>query len=119
MTTSTSSGDQVRFAPVYDIASALPYGIHEKELRLSMKIGGDYRIFPEHNTWPGAASELGIDPDALVYYRNAWAVQDIAADGEQVFFRPELGDASRQHAVRMFKLLFEPGNIVSIAEGTG
>jgi serine/threonine-protein kinase HipA len=60
------AGDQVRFAPLYDIASALPYGMHEKKLRLAMKIGGDYRIFPERNTWPEAARELGLDPEALV-----------------------------------------------------
>jgi serine/threonine-protein kinase HipA len=60
------AGDQVRFAPLYDIASALPYGVHEKKLRLAMKIGGDYRIFPERNNWPDAARELGLDPDALV-----------------------------------------------------
>ncbi|HEY5304118.1 MAG TPA: type II toxin-antitoxin system HipA family toxin [Acidimicrobiales bacterium] len=60
------AGDEVRFAPLYDIASALPYGAHEKKLRLAMKIGGDYRIFPERNTWPEAARELGLDSDALL-----------------------------------------------------
>ena len=57
-----------------------------------------------------------IDKDALAYYRYAWAVQDIAADGEQVFFAHELSDESRRHALRGFKQLFDPGNIVSIAE---
>jgi len=28
-----------------------------------MKIGGDYRIFPFHNTWGRAAAEMGIDTD--------------------------------------------------------
>ncbi|MDE3044789.1 MAG: type II toxin-antitoxin system HipA family toxin [Acidobacteriota bacterium] len=60
------AGDQVRLAPLYDIASALPYEVHEKKLRLAMKIGGDYRIFPERNNWTKAASELGLDPDALI-----------------------------------------------------
>jgi serine/threonine-protein kinase HipA len=60
------SGDQVRLAPVYDIASALPYGFHEKKLRMAMKIGGDYRVFPERNTWPDAAVDLGLDSNALV-----------------------------------------------------
>jgi serine/threonine-protein kinase HipA len=57
---------QVRLAPMYDVASALPYGTHEKKLRLAMKIGGDYRVFPERNTWPGAAKDLGLKADALV-----------------------------------------------------
>lgn len=57
---------QVRLAPMYDVASALPYGTHENKLRLAMKIGGDYRVFPERNTWPGAAKDLGLKADALV-----------------------------------------------------
>jgi serine/threonine-protein kinase HipA len=59
------SADQVRLAPLYDIASGLPYGTHEKKLRFAMKLGGDYRLYPWHNIWPGAARDLGIDADAL------------------------------------------------------
>ncbi len=55
---------EVRLAPLYDIASALPYGTHERKLRFTMKIGGDYRVLPYKNTWPAAARELGLDPDA-------------------------------------------------------
>jgi serine/threonine-protein kinase HipA len=57
---------QVRLAPLYDVASALPYGDHEKKLRLAMKVGGDYQLNPYRNRWPEAASELGIDPGHLV-----------------------------------------------------
>ncbi len=57
------AGRQVRLAPLYDIASALPYGIHERKLRLAMKIGGDYGVYPFQNRWPKAARELGIDPE--------------------------------------------------------
>lgn len=60
------AGEQVRLAPLYDIASALPYGQNEKKLRMAMKIGGDYSVFPMRNTWPKAAAELGLDADALV-----------------------------------------------------
>ena len=93
-----------------------------KERDLMFFVGGIMReLLKPHQTeyFFRGYGDAAIDPDALAYYRNAWAVQDIAADGEQVFFRPELSDASRQHAVRMFKLLFEQGNIVSIAEGRG
>lgn len=58
--------NQVRLAPMYDVASALPYGTHEKRLRLAMKIGGDYLVYPERNTWPAAAKDLGVDSDRLV-----------------------------------------------------
>ncbi len=60
------AGDQVRLAPLYDIASSLPYGSHERKLRFAMKIGGDYRVLPFQNIWPEAARELALDVDALV-----------------------------------------------------
>ena len=60
------ANDQVRLAPLYDIASALPYGVHERKLRLAMKIGGDYRIIPNRSTWPAAARELGLNPEAVL-----------------------------------------------------
>jgi spectinomycin phosphotransferase len=59
--------------------------------------------------------EAGIDPHLLAYYRNAWAVQDIAAYGEQALLAPGLGQASRRDAVEGFKDLFAPGNIVDLA----
>jgi serine/threonine-protein kinase HipA len=33
------AADQARLAPLYDIASALPYGRHERKLRLAMRSG--------------------------------------------------------------------------------
>ena len=58
--------DQVRLAPMYDVASALPYDVHERKLKLAMEVGGDYRVFFYRNTWPEAAGELGMDGDQLV-----------------------------------------------------
>jgi serine/threonine-protein kinase HipA len=58
--------DQVRLTPLYDIASALPYGAHEKKLRLAMKVGEDFGIFPTRNRWPAASRDLGLDAEALV-----------------------------------------------------
>lgn len=57
---------QVRLAPLYDVASALPYGTHERRLRFAMKIGGDYRVYPFQNTWPRTAGDLGLDPEQVV-----------------------------------------------------
>jgi len=59
------AGNDIRLAPLYDISSALPYGVHEKKLRLAMKIGGDYGIFPGRNRWPAAAADLSLPPDEL------------------------------------------------------
>lgn len=55
------------------------------------------------------------DPLALAYYRYAWAVSDIGAFGEEVFFRPDLGPISRCTACDSFMGLFLPGNIVALA----
>jgi len=59
------AGDQVRLAPLYDIASALPYGTDERKLRFAMKFGGDYRVFLQRNPWPQTARDLGLDDGAL------------------------------------------------------
>lgn len=72
----------VRLAPFYDIASALPYGDHEKKLRLAMKVGGEYHLNPYRNRWPDAAADLGLDPDELVERVGelATAIPDAFAD---------------------------------------
>lgn len=38
------AGRQVRLAPMYDVASALPYDMYIPRLRLAMRIGSEYRI---------------------------------------------------------------------------
>lgn len=61
------SGTAVRLAPLYDVASALPYGDHPKKCRLAMKIAGSYRptdLDADH--WRRAAGEIGVDGDWLV-----------------------------------------------------
>jgi serine/threonine-protein kinase HipA len=60
------AGGEVRLAPLYDVASALPYGVHERKLRFAMKIGGDYRVHTHHNTWKAAAQDLGVDAAAAL-----------------------------------------------------
>ncbi len=60
-----SQGD-IRLAPLYDIASALPYGTHERKLRLAMKVGGEYLVAPMRNLWPKVADDLDLDPDMVV-----------------------------------------------------
>jgi spectinomycin phosphotransferase len=59
--------------------------------------------------------ETGIDPRLLAHYRTAWAVQDIAAYGEEVLLTPSLGQETRRAALEGFMDLFEPGNIVDLA----
>ena len=59
--------------------------------------------------------EVPVDPALLAYYRYAWAVQDIAAYGEQALLSPTAGQATRRAAVEGFEDLFAPGNIVDLA----
>ena len=59
--------------------------------------------------------EVRVDPVLLAYYRCAWAVQDIAAYGEEALLSPHLGEVSRRASLAGFKRLFEPGNIVDLA----
>jgi serine/threonine-protein kinase HipA len=59
------SGAQVRLAPAYDVASALPYeDMYLPKLKMAMRIGGEYgvdRIDQRH--WRRFAEAVGFDPD--------------------------------------------------------
>lgn len=60
------AGGDVRLAPLYDIASVLPYGTDERKLRFAMKLGDDYGVYPRRDPWRKLAAELAVDPDATV-----------------------------------------------------
>ncbi len=100
------AGGQVRLAPLYDIASALPYGAHERSLRFAMKIGGDYRVFTHHNTWPTAARELGLEAEALCgrVRELALTAPDAIADAAHA---PELAALGRELPARLLDLVAE------------
>ncbi|HEY6426102.1 MAG TPA: HipA domain-containing protein, partial [Acidimicrobiales bacterium] len=98
------ANDQVRLAPLYDIASALPYGVHEKTLRLAMKIGGDYGVYPHRNTWPQAADDLGLDADTLMdrVRELALLAPDVFADAARA---PDVKELGRPLPARMVDLI--------------
>jgi len=58
----------VRLAPLYDLASILPYDEFDlHKTQLAMKIGGEYRL--RHiglRQWRKTAHDLRIDPDGLI-----------------------------------------------------
>jgi serine/threonine-protein kinase HipA len=62
------AGRQVRLAPLYDVASALPYDdMYVPRLRMAMRIGGEYRIQQiTGRHWRRFAVENALDPDATV-----------------------------------------------------
>ena len=77
------SGGQVRLAPLYDVASALPYGAHERKLRLAMKFGDDYGLHDRRpSKWTALSAQLGIDRDGLV--ERAARLADAAPDAFSV-----------------------------------
>lgn len=100
------SAGQVRLAPLYDVASGLPYDIHEKKLRFAMKIGGDYRVFPYHTTWARAAKDLGLDPDRVLERVGDLATRapDAVADAASA---PEVKSLERSLPARLVELVAE------------
>jgi len=69
-------GGRIRLAPLYDIASILPYdNVDLRRVKLAMKIGGSYEldnIGPRQ--WRKLAAEVDRDPDALLRSVAAMAV---------------------------------------------
>lgn len=59
---------RVRLAPLYDVASALPYDNLDPEwTKLAMKIGGEYRVRDiGPRQWRTLASDLRLDPDETI-----------------------------------------------------
>lgn len=59
---------RVRLAPLYDVASILPYPEFDAErIKLSMKIGREYRLRDiGSRQWRKLAGEVRRDPDALI-----------------------------------------------------
>jgi serine/threonine-protein kinase HipA len=66
---------RARLAPLYDIASILPYDFDIRQVRLAMKVGGNYRLRDVGpRQWRKLAADLRLDADALVQ-----RVRDMAA----------------------------------------
>ncbi len=61
------AGGRVRLAPLYDLASALPYSsIDRRKAKLAMRIGGKYRLHEiGARQWEKLASELHLDAATL------------------------------------------------------
>ena len=63
------AGNQIRLAPLYDIASYLPYDDSDgHRIKLAMKIGDDYKLTrtDRRSAWEHAALELKLDRDRLI-----------------------------------------------------
>lgn len=73
-----TANQQIRLAPLYDIASVLPYAQFDvNRVKLAMKIGDRYRIRQIGlREWQKLAVDLRLDADALVS-RLARVTQEI------------------------------------------
>jgi serine/threonine-protein kinase HipA len=62
------SGRRVRLAPLYDIASILPYdGFDPQKVKLAMKIGGEYKLSQIGlRQWQKFAREMRMESDELI-----------------------------------------------------
>ncbi|WP_456769711.1 HipA domain-containing protein [Bradyrhizobium sp. USDA 3650] len=78
-----AGGPHVRLAPLYDIASILPYDdVDLQKIKLAMKIGGDYKLSQiSLRDWQKFARETRLDPDKVITGLIAMAEQlpDIVA----------------------------------------
>lgn len=78
-----TSGEQIRLAPLYDIASVLPYAQFDvNRLKLAMRIGDRYRLRDIGlREWQKLANELKRDAEALVgrISEMAHAIPDLLA----------------------------------------
>jgi len=73
------AGGRSRLAPLYDIASVLPYDYDPRKLRLAMKIGGKYRLEEiGRRQWEKFASEVRL-PSAQVLEQCATLAQRLPA----------------------------------------
>ena len=71
------AGHRIRLAPLYDVASILPYdGIDLPKIKLVMKIGGEYKLsLIGRHQWQKFAREVRIDADELVERLAAMATR--------------------------------------------
>jgi hypothetical protein len=71
-----------------------------------MKIGGDYRVHPYRNTWPAAAGDLGLDPEAVIERVDALAVATADAFRDAAA-SPDVASLGRPLPARLIDLVAE------------
>jgi len=81
------AGNQIRLAPLYDIASILPYDESDGyKVKLAMKVGDDYKLrrTDRRSAWEHAADELKLDRARLITRVLDLAERLTAAFGQAV-----------------------------------
>jgi serine/threonine-protein kinase HipA len=112
---------QVRLAPLYDVASVLPYPrrIPLQKANLALRVGGEYRLAKiGRRHWERLVGEMGLGVDAVERVRDV--VRDVPGRMEEVCVaaRAEgidnpvvdtLRGAVSRHAATCLKALDQPG----------
>jgi serine/threonine-protein kinase HipA len=117
-----SGGPRVRLAPLYDVASLLPYNEFDmQKIKLSMKIGGEYKLRDVGlRQWRKLAKEAHIDEGRLIDRLTAMAerIPDAVADTRRAMRRDGLDQPVVE---RLESVLIERANAcgkaLQIAEG--
>lgn len=103
------AGNQVRLAPLYDIASILPYDDSGGyDVKLAMKVGNDYKLrrSDRRRAWEHAADELKLDHDRLIT-RVLELAERVPAGFAQAVEESDLGGLSRSLPGRLVDLVSE------------
>src|SRR5262249_55982354 len=92
----------VRLAPLYDIASILPYKrMNLMKAALAMKIGGTYRLRQiGRRQWQKLAAGLRLDPDALIS-RISQMAESLPESAQEVRRRVETAGLSHPLIARL------------------
>lgn len=89
---------RARLAPLYDLASALPYDdLDPIKLKLAMKIGGKYRLRDVYaRQWVKLAEELRMESEALITH-----IKDLAENlpDAVALTQKEMKDAGLKHPI--------------------
>lgn len=93
------SGSQVRLAPIYDVASALPFS-NERKLRLAMTFGGEYKLHTQRpSTWRVLAADLRVAEDELRHRAAALVAAAPGAFTQAAETMPEFPDSGLVNAL--------------------
>ncbi len=111
---------QVRLAPLYDVASILPYPrrVPLQKANLALRIGGEYRIGKiERRHWERLVKEMGLGADAVDHVRGVaqaapGRLEDVCAaaraEGISHPVVAVLENAVRKHAATCLTVLNRP-----------
>lgn len=80
----------------------------ERDLMFMLNTPGEALFFEGYG-------EAAVDWTAFAYYRYEWVVQELGDYAGRVFTLDDVGDDTRADAVRGFRQLFDPGDVVDEA----